>query len=58
MFILALPDIVEVEITDDHEFIVLACDGIWDVLSNEQVVAFCRKRLSEGRTPEQVSVCS
>lgn len=58
MFILALPDIVEVEITDDHEFIVLACDGIWDVLSNEQVVAFCRKRLGEGRTPEQVSVCS
>jgi protein phosphatase 2C family protein 2/3 len=33
---------------------VLACDGIWDVLTNEQVVAFCRKRLGEGCAPEQV----
>jgi protein phosphatase 2C family protein 2/3 len=51
---LALPDIVEVAITDEHEFIILACDGIWDVLSNEQAVAYCRKRLGEGCTPEKV----
>jgi protein phosphatase 2C family protein 2/3 len=42
------------DVTDEHEFIVLACDGIWDVLSNDQVVTFCRKRLAEGRTPEEV----
>ncbi|KAI6176762.1 hypothetical protein M3Y97_00833900 [Aphelenchoides bicaudatus] len=50
----ALPDIIEVEITDEHEFIILACDGIWDVLSNEQAVAYCRKRLGEGSTPEKI----
>lgn len=31
----ANPDVQERDITDDWEFAVLACDGIWDVLSNE-----------------------
>ncbi|KAI6234993.1 hypothetical protein M3Y95_00004500 [Aphelenchoides besseyi] len=50
----ALPDVIEMELTDDHEFIVLACDGIWDVLSNQQVVDYCRDRLAHGATPETV----
>jgi serine/threonine protein phosphatase PrpC len=50
----AFPDIVEVPITDEHEFILIACDGIWDVLTSEQATAFCRQRLAEGRAPEQV----
>jgi len=50
----AFPDVVEIQITDEHEFIVLACDGIWDVLSSEQVVGFCRARLAEGISPEKV----
>lgn len=49
-----MPDVIEVDITDEHEFIVLACDGIWDVMHNQQVVGYCRKRLGEGATPEQV----
>lgn len=30
----AFPDIEEREITEDWEFAILACDGIWDVMSN------------------------
>uniref|UniRef100_A0AAV2LKA9 Protein phosphatase 1B n=1 Tax=Knipowitschia caucasica TaxID=637954 RepID=A0AAV2LKA9_KNICA len=30
---------------DGDEFIVLACDGIWDVMSNEDVCEFVRSRL-------------
>lgn len=33
-FMLAFPDIEEREITEDWEFAILACDGIWDVMSN------------------------
>lgn len=34
-FISALPEVTIHDLSDDWEFIVLACDGIWDVLSNQ-----------------------
>ncbi|XP_023214259.1 probable protein phosphatase 2C T23F11.1, partial [Centruroides sculpturatus] len=51
----AYPDVVVREVTPDHEFIVLACDGIWDVLSNEDVVDFIRSRVAAKMEPEQVN---
>ena len=50
----ALPEVLEFEITPEHEFLVLACDGIWDVMSNQEVVTFCRERLAKGTEPEKV----
>lgn len=41
-------------LTPDHEFVLLACDGIWDVLSNEEVVEFVRIRIADQMEPEQV----
>lgn len=32
----------------------LACDGIWDVMSNEDVAEFCRKRIGMGLYPEEI----
>lgn len=42
--ITAFPDILEDSIKD-IDFIVIACDGIWDCLSNQEVVNFVSKRL-------------
>lgn len=42
------PDIISERITVEDEFIVLACDGIWDVMSNQDVCDFVRLRLKEG----------
>lgn len=50
----AYPDVETVDLTDDHEFIVLACDGIWDVMSNERVVEFVRQRIAQKILPEKV----
>ncbi|XP_054724367.1 probable protein phosphatase 2C T23F11.1 [Uloborus diversus] len=50
----AYPDVIVRELTADHEFIVLACDGIWDVMTNDEVVDFVRTRISAKMEPEQI----
>ena len=52
----AYPDVEVFELTSDHEFVVLACDGIWDVLSNEEVLDFVRQRIAEKKTPDTVYI--
>jgi serine/threonine protein phosphatase PrpC len=37
------------------EFAVLACDGIWDVMSTDELCGFVRRRLRSGETPEHVA---
>jgi protein phosphatase 1G len=41
----ANPDINTVELCDEDEFMVLACDGIWDCLSSQQLVDFVHEQL-------------
>lgn len=53
-FHLAYPDVIVKDLTPDHEFIVLACDGIWDVMTNDEVVDFVRTRIASRMEPEQV----
>lgn len=48
------PDIVVHDVTGEEEFLVLACDGIWDCLSNQQVVDYVRRGLAEGKEPKQL----
>ena len=48
------PDVVEKTITPEWDFMVLACDGIWDVLTNQEVADFVCRRISQGLEPEEV----
>lgn len=42
-----VPDIFNYEIDKDFEFIVIACDGLWDVLQNHAVINIVRNGLKE-----------
>uniref|UniRef100_A0A7E4UUY3 protein-serine/threonine phosphatase n=1 Tax=Panagrellus redivivus TaxID=6233 RepID=A0A7E4UUY3_PANRE len=44
----AYPDISCFELTKDFEFIVVTCDGIWDVMTDEEADKFCRQRFQKG----------
>ncbi|KAI9876719.1 MAG: Protein phosphatase 2C 2 [Pleopsidium flavum] len=39
----AFPDVITHELSDDDEFLVIACDGIWDCQSSQAVVEFVRR---------------
>ncbi|KAL4559865.1 hypothetical protein LXL04_032011 [Taraxacum kok-saghyz] len=41
----ANPDINIVELCEHDDFIVIACDGIWDCMSSQQLVDFVREQL-------------
>uniref|UniRef100_A0A671QIR9 protein-serine/threonine phosphatase n=1 Tax=Sinocyclocheilus anshuiensis TaxID=1608454 RepID=A0A671QIR9_9TELE len=41
----ALPDVKVLTLNEDHEFMVIACDGIWNVMSSQEVLDFVNERL-------------
>ncbi|TKS69954.1 Protein phosphatase 1G [Collichthys lucidus] len=41
----AMPDVKVLTLNDDHDFMVIACDGIWNVLSSQEVVDFISERI-------------
>ncbi|RZC32041.1 protein phosphatase 2C 21 [Asbolus verrucosus] len=48
--ITALPDVKKLTINpNEDEFMVLACDGIWNFMSSQEVVDFVRPSILEGR---------
>ncbi|KDR84393.1 hypothetical protein GALMADRAFT_237240 [Galerina marginata CBS 339.88] len=47
--ITANPDVTCHQITEEDEFLVLACDGIWECLSSQQVVNYIRYQVSVGK---------
>lgn len=50
----AYPDVEVHEIDENWNFILLASDGIWDVLSNDDVVKLCLKKMEQQIPPEQI----
>lgn len=50
-----LPVEIEIhEIDEKWDFILLASDGIWDVLTNDDVVKLCLKKMEKGIPSEQI----
>lgn len=47
--ITANPDVTCHELSEEDEFLVLACDGIWDCLNSQQVVDIVRGQVAEGK---------
>ena len=51
----AKPDIITTQLQPEDDFLVLACDGIWDCMSNDEVIAFVRQELAH--TDDLAAIC-
>lgn len=51
----ASPDIIQYSKLKSGSYLILACDGIWDVMTNEQVASFVAKRISNTSLEDIVS---
>ncbi|KAK3727802.1 hypothetical protein QZH41_008221 [Actinostola sp. cb2023] len=56
--ITAMPDIRQTQLTEADEFMVMACDGIWNVKNSQEVVDFVRKELKEQRKNSDINLSS
>ena len=45
-YVTHLPEIFRYKITNNDKFIIFACDGVWDVLSNQDAVDYVLKTMS------------
>lgn len=51
----ALPEIQSLVLSEEDEFLVMGCDGLWDVFTNEGAISFARKQLQRHNDPELCS---
>ena len=54
--VVALPDITEFELNEDFNFLVIGCDGIFDVLNNDQILECIRIVLKEKKIEDLKNV--
>jgi len=52
--VISEPDVVESVVNDEWDFLVIACDGIWDVLSNQAVCDFVYEKIASNVQPDQI----
>ncbi len=54
-FVISTPDVREEQLTADDEFLILASDGLWDVVSNQEATALVRDQPDAEKAAKQLT---
>lgn len=54
--IIATPEYAHIPLTFENHFLVMATDGLWDVMGNEEVVAIVRQALQQKKSCTNIAV--
>jgi protein phosphatase 2C family protein 2/3 len=49
----AEPEVTQHQLAPNDEFLVLGCDGLWDVISSQRAVEVARQKLREHNDPQR-----
>ncbi|CBI25972.3 unnamed protein product, partial [Vitis vinifera] len=51
--LIAEPDFRQIILTEDDEFLIIGCDGIWDAMPNQHAVSLVRRGMRRHNNPQQ-----
>ena len=54
-YVIAEPAISMLELDDQHKFVILACDGLWDVLDHKEAADIVIEQHAEGKNLDQIA---
>lgn len=54
--IVSRPEVHTIQLTEEDNFLILACDGVWDALTCQQAVSYVHRRLLTHRDVQRAAV--